>query len=262
LERALREDLSTKFFITRQGKSIEVEAPNEAAARAMMSDVRSEQTSLVHYDRNSDSFSGSMVLMVKLAMQAVQDLGWKIEQVNETVGLITFETARMSWGSWSGVSCSLNITEITPGTFRVSGTGKQNIRGGQLLSFELFGEAQGKARKAINKMKELAEPGWGTINTPQARSQARLFLFLMAILGGMWLIAQIGGRTPATTPVATAPATTAAEIERATAEKIERAAAEIQRAEQTTPTRKGAPTTAVPRTAAPSPPAKFWISPQ
>jgi hypothetical protein len=117
-----------KFFITRQGKSIEVEAPDEAAARAMMSDFASqqhdEQTSVVHYDRNSDSFSGSMVLMVKLAMRAIQDLGWKIEQVNETIGLVTFETAGMSWGSWSGVSCSLNIDEISPGTFRVSGTGK------------------------------------------------------------------------------------------------------------------------------------------
>src|SRR6516165_5557558 len=117
-----------KFFITRQGKSIEVEAPDEGAARAMMSDFASqqhdEQTSVVHYDRNSDSFSGSMVLMVKLAMRAIQDLGWKIEQVNETIGLVTFETAGMSWGSWSGVSCSLNIDEISPGTFRVSGTGK------------------------------------------------------------------------------------------------------------------------------------------
>jgi hypothetical protein len=250
-----------KFFITRQGKSIEVEAPDEGAARAMMSDFASqqpdEQTSVVHYDRNSDSFSGSMVLMVKLAMRAIQDLGWKIEQVNETIGLITFETAGITWGSWSGVSCSLNIDEISPGIFRVSGTGKQNIRGDQLIAFNLFGEAQGKAQKAINKMKELARPGWGPFNTPQASSRRGLFLFLMAILGVMWLIAQIGGRTPATTPVATAPATTPAEIERATAEKIKRAAAEIEHAKA-----PSAPTTAVPRTAAPSPPAKFWISPQ
>jgi hypothetical protein len=43
-----------------------------------------------------------------------------------------------------------------PNIFRVTGTGKQNIRGGQLLAFNIGGEAQSKARKAIEKMKELA----------------------------------------------------------------------------------------------------------
>jgi hypothetical protein len=62
----------------------------------------------------------------------------------------------VSWGSWSGVSCSLTIEEISPNTFRVLGTGKQNLRGGQLLAID-FGEAKGRAAKAIEKMKELAQ---------------------------------------------------------------------------------------------------------
>jgi len=109
----------------------------------------------VRYSRDSDTFTGTMVLMVKLAMRAVQELGWKIDQANETLGLVTFQTG-MSWGSWSGIACSLNIEEVSAHTFRVSGTGKQNLRGGQILALNIGGEAQGKARKAIERMQQLA----------------------------------------------------------------------------------------------------------
>ena len=96
-----------------------------------------------------------MLLVVKLAMRAVQDLGWKLDQANESLGMVTFQTG-VSWGSWSGVSCSLNIEEVSQNTFRVKGTGKQNVRGGQLVAFNIGGEAQGKARKVIEKMQQLA----------------------------------------------------------------------------------------------------------
>jgi hypothetical protein len=96
-----------------------------------------------------------MPQIVKLAMRAVQELGWKLENANEALGLVTFETG-ITWGSWSGVSCSLNIEGVGENRFRVTGTGKQNVRGGQVLAVNLFGEAQGRASKAINKMKELA----------------------------------------------------------------------------------------------------------
>lgn len=108
----------------------------------------------VYYRRDTDTFAGTMVLMVKLAMRAVQNLGWKLDQTNET-GLVTFQTG-ISWGSWSGVSCSLNIEEVSSNTFRVTGTGKQNVGGGQLMALNIGGEAQSKACKAIEKMKELA----------------------------------------------------------------------------------------------------------
>ena len=108
-----------------------------------------------HYNRDTDTFTGTMALMVKLAMRAVQELGWKLDQANETLGMVTFQTG-ISWGSWSGVSCSLNIEEVSPNTFRVAGAGKQNVRGGQILAFNIGGEAQSKARKAIEKMQHLA----------------------------------------------------------------------------------------------------------
>jgi hypothetical protein len=109
----------------------------------------------VEYDAASDTFTGTMTLMVKLAMMAVQELGWKIDQVNENLGMVTFQTG-ISWGSWSGISCSLQVEEVSPNTFRVAGTGKQNIRGGQMIALNIGGEAKSKARKAIGKMKQLA----------------------------------------------------------------------------------------------------------
>jgi hypothetical protein len=107
------------------------------------------------YNHETNAFRGSMIQMVKLAMRAVQQLGWKLDQANETLGLVTFQTG-ISWGSWTGVSCSLNIEEVAPGIFQVLGTGKQNVRGLQLFAPNLFGEARRKALKAIKTMKRLA----------------------------------------------------------------------------------------------------------
>ena len=109
----------------------------------------------LRYDPHTDTFGGTMAGLVKLAMRAVQDLGWKLDEANESLGLVTFQTG-MSWGSWSGVSCSLTINEVSPSAFRVTGTGKQNLRGGQLIALNIGGEAQGRARKAIERMKEIA----------------------------------------------------------------------------------------------------------
>jgi len=110
---------------------------------------------LVGYDRQKDVFRGTMIQVVKLAMRAVQELGWKIDQVNENLGLVNFTTG-MTWGSFSGVSGTLNIEEGASGEFRITGTGKQNLAGGQLIAFNLGNEAQGKAQKVIHKMRELA----------------------------------------------------------------------------------------------------------
>ncbi len=96
-----------------------------------------------------------MPLMVKLVVKAVQTVGYKLDNVNETVGLVTFETG-MSWGSWSGVVGSLTIEEQGSDLFRVFGTAKQNLRGGQSVALDLFGEAKGRVNKVITKMKELA----------------------------------------------------------------------------------------------------------
>ena len=133
-----------------------------------------QKPTYVEYNRESETFTGTMPLMLKLAMRAVQESGWKIDQANEALGLLTFQTG-MSWGSWSGVSCSLNIEEISDNTFRVTGTGKQNVSGGQLVALNIGGEAKGKARKAIEKMQELVEPSPDThVKCPECRKLVRM----------------------------------------------------------------------------------------
>lgn len=113
-----------------------------------------EEPKIVEYDSESNVFYGSMNLLVKLAMSAIQENGWTLEQANDSIGLVTFKTS-ISWGSWSGVSCSLNISEVSPNTFRIVGTGKQNVNGKQLVAINIGNEAQSKANKAIETMKRL-----------------------------------------------------------------------------------------------------------
>lgn len=115
-------------------------------------------------------FTGTNTLIIKLGMRAVQELGWNLKQANETLGLLTFET-NMSWGSYTGVSCSLQVEEVSKYRFRVDGTGKQNVRGGQLVAFDIGGEAKGKVRKAIDMMRMLAGPPARNDDEPAANSE-------------------------------------------------------------------------------------------
>ena len=130
--------------------------PGCGAPVAVASEVIAITPTKVSYNTSTDSFSGTKLLIVKLAMKAIQEIGWKLDQANEILGLVTFQTG-VTWGSWSGVSCSLNIEEINENEFRVTGTGKQNLSGGQLIALNIGNEAQSKARKAIDMMKDLAK---------------------------------------------------------------------------------------------------------
>ena len=144
---------------TECGKEISDKAqtcPGCGAPVVVVSAALANASSKVSYNRSSDTFSGTKLLIVKLAMKAIQEIGWKLDQANENLGLVTFQTG-VTWGSWSGVSCSLNIEEINENEFKVTGTGKQNLSGGQLIALNIGNEAQSKARKAIDMMKELSK---------------------------------------------------------------------------------------------------------
>ena len=123
---------------------------------AVAAPVAAPQITRARYNTRTGLFTGTTLLLVKLAVQAIQHLGWKVENVNESVGIVTFETG-ISLGSWGGVTCSLSIQEVGENAFRVTGTGKQNLRGGQLIALNLFGEAKKRADKAIAKMAQLAQ---------------------------------------------------------------------------------------------------------
>lgn len=99
-------------------------------------------------------FRGTKPEVIRLAIRAIQSKGWKLEQVNESVGIVSFETT-MSMGSWSGIAANLIIEDAGPNDFRVSGTAKQNLRGGQLAAFDIGGEAQSVVQDVIATMRAI-----------------------------------------------------------------------------------------------------------
>ncbi len=58
-------------------------------------------------------------------------------------------------GSWSGVSGTIAWQETAPYRFKVTGHGKQNVKGGQVLAINLFDEANAKSRNVIEQMMRL-----------------------------------------------------------------------------------------------------------
>lgn len=107
------------------------------------------------FDSSTGLFSGTMNLVIKLVVKAIIDIGWKVDNADEANGLVSFTTG-MTWGSFSGVSGTIFAEEVSSGKFKVSGTAKQNIRGGQLLAPNLFNEANKKIQKIEARMKEMA----------------------------------------------------------------------------------------------------------
>ncbi|MBA3676388.1 MAG: zinc ribbon domain-containing protein [Sphingosinicella sp.] len=103
---------------------------------------------------DGENFVGTKALLKQLAVKAIHALNYKVDSADENTGLVSFSTG-MTWGSWSGVSGSLVFEEVGKHTFSVSGAGKQNVRGGQVLAFNLFDEANGKVRNVQDEMRRL-----------------------------------------------------------------------------------------------------------
>ncbi len=102
-----------------------------------------------------EEFIGTKAQLTALAVKAIQALGYKVDAADETAGLVSFTTG-MSMGSWSGVSGSVYLEEVAQHRFRAAGTAKQNVKGGQLMALDLFGESKGKVRKVIDEMRRIA----------------------------------------------------------------------------------------------------------
>lgn len=101
---------------------------------------------------DGDCFIGTRPLLVRLAVNAVQACNYKVDSADEASGLVAFTTG-MTMGSWSGVSGSIYFEEIEPYRFRASGNAKQNVKGGQMIALDLFGEAKGKVKKIVDQMR-------------------------------------------------------------------------------------------------------------
>lgn len=104
---------------------------------------------------DEDCFVGTKSSIVRLAVKAVQACNYKVDAADEASGLVSFTTG-MTMGSWSGVSGSIYFEEVGPYRYRASGSAKQNVKGGQLVALDLFGEAKGKVRKIVEQMQYMA----------------------------------------------------------------------------------------------------------
>jgi hypothetical protein len=103
---------------------------------------------------DGDCFFGTKSSVVRLAVRAIQACNYKVDAADEASGLVSFTTG-MTMGSWSGVSGSIYFEEIGPYRYRASGNAKQNVKGGQLMALDLFGEAKSKVRKIVEQMQYL-----------------------------------------------------------------------------------------------------------
>jgi hypothetical protein len=104
---------------------------------------------------DDDCFVGTKSSIVRLAVKAIQACNYKVDAADEASGLVSFTTG-MTMGSWSGVSGSIYFEEVGPYRYRASGNAKQNVKGGQLVALDLFGEAKGKVRKIVEQMQYMA----------------------------------------------------------------------------------------------------------
>jgi len=104
---------------------------------------------------DGDCFVGTKASIVRLAVKAIQACNYKVDAADEASGLVSF-TPGMTMGSWSGVSGSIYFEEVDRHTYRASGSAKQNVKGGQVMALDLFGEAKSKVRKIIEQMQYMA----------------------------------------------------------------------------------------------------------
>ena len=82
----LREEDMALITCSECGQEISGKAlscPGCGAPVAGNSQTHAETPRSLFYNRRTDTFNGSMVQVVKLAMRAIQELGWKLDQTNE-----------------------------------------------------------------------------------------------------------------------------------------------------------------------------------
>ncbi len=104
---------------------------------------------------DNGEFTGTSAQIMDLAKKAVSNLSYRVDAASAEDRGLTFTTG-VTMGSWSGVTGTISWSETTPYRFDVSGSGKQNVKGGQVLAANLFDEANSKARKVIDEMTRLA----------------------------------------------------------------------------------------------------------
>jgi hypothetical protein len=91
-----------------------------------------------------------------VALKVIRDLGYKIDSIDKTNGLLRFKTG-LSWKSWTGQEMSIMVTKKTAWSTEVSVAGARNRGEGLLgllgaIQVIDWGEAKSIARTVIRRM--------------------------------------------------------------------------------------------------------------
>jgi len=98
----------------------------------------------------TETFQKSLDQVFSAAQKAVRDLGYKVDSLDKSNGLLNFKTG-MSWWSWAGQEMSVMMIDNGNGSVEVSVSGRRN-QSGVVLQLTDFGEAGGIARKVLAEM--------------------------------------------------------------------------------------------------------------
>ena len=132
---------------------------------------------------NDGTFIATPAMLVSLAKKAIGQLNYRLDRADAAAGAVSFTTGT-TMGSWSGVSGTISWEEVSPYRYRVTGQGKQNVAGGQMVALNLFNEANGKAQKVVAEMTRLAAGG----AEGQAVADNSLALLVAIVIGCLLLI--------------------------------------------------------------------------
>lgn len=86
------------------------------------------------------------------AQRAIRDLGYKVDRLDRTNGLLTFKTG-LSWKSWAGQEMSIMLIDLSSTEVEVSLSGKRN-QTGVIVQLYDWGEVSGIANKVLEVMDE------------------------------------------------------------------------------------------------------------
>jgi hypothetical protein len=108
----------------------------------------------VSYSIDQQAFVGDLSAIVKLAVRAVAECGYTLQNANDSIGMISFVTG-MTMSSFQGASCSITFIEIDDNVYRAQTAGKQNLGGAQLVAIDM-GSANKNAQKVVTQMIRIA----------------------------------------------------------------------------------------------------------
>lgn len=103
-------------------------------------------------------FIATREMMAALGRSAVLACKYRVDAADDAAGTLTFTTG-VTMGSWTGVSGTIIYREVSPYLFEVNGSAKQNVKGGQVVALDLFGEAKGKVDNVTAEMRRQASAG-------------------------------------------------------------------------------------------------------